>query len=248
MPVSAVTPEATSPLRLELRGVTLRSRAGGQPVLAGVDLGLPAGQLVVVSIPSSVGGWLAEAALGFPGPDDSLRESSEGEIRLDGQAWADRNLEQQLQARGRSRRIFAGNGWISNLDVLENVLLSGMHHGGEPIERLRHEAEGLGTRFGLPTVPQRRPTSCSRSQLQRCQWVRAMMGQAQLLVLEQPLYGIEQEYWPSLLEVLMERLRGGAAALWMTSVSDELERIGPLASQHWRLVDRHLERVRGGAA
>jgi phospholipid/cholesterol/gamma-HCH transport system ATP-binding protein len=248
MPAAAVIAEATSPLRLELRGVTLRARVGGQPVLAGVELGLPVGRLVVVVLPFLASRSLAEAALGFPGPEDSLRQSSEGEIRLDGQAWGDRSLEEQLQARGRIRRIFGRGGWISNLDVLENVLLSRLHHGGDSIGRLRREADGWGTRFGLQAVPQRRPTSCTRSQLQRCQWVRAMMGQPQLLVLEQPFDGIEREYWPNLLGGLKECLGAGAAALWLTSDAAELERVEALAWQSWRVVDQRLERVQGGAA
>lgn len=248
MPAAAVTAEATSPLRLELRGVTLRARPGGQPVLAGVDLALPAGELAMVSLPSTAGVWLAEASLGFPGPDDSLRESSEGKLWLDGRLWAERTLEQQLQARGRSRRIFARNGWISNLDVLENVLLSALHHGGESEERLHREANALGGRFGLQSVPQRRPTSCTRSQLQRCQWVRAMLGPAQLLVLEEPLSGIEPEYWPDLLGTLRDRLRAGAAALWLTSDAADLERVGAMASQQWCLVEGRLERTGGNAA
>ncbi len=139
-----------------------------------------------------------------------------GTIRFRGREWAEMTPAEAERARAAIGRVLSGAAWISNLDVEENVLLSPLHHGRRPRAELRAEAKRLARSFGLDDVPAGRAAGVPRRDLQRAQWVRALLINPLLLVLEFP----ERETLPSeqaaFAAAVDEARTRGAGVVWIT--------------------------------
>lgn len=152
---------------------------------------------------------LADAACGLLAP-------SAGRVLFAGADWAAMPVDEQLRRRARIGRVFAFHGWVHNLDVLENVMLSERIHTDRPDEDIRMEAEALARRFGLPGIPEGRPSWVRRSELRRAEWVRALVGSPGLVLLERPERDVAAAAIPLLLEAVAAACGRGAAAIWIT--------------------------------
>src|SRR5258708_7381268 len=106
---------------VEFHHVTLLPASRRHDALNDVNLTVGEGQCVLVfSPPGHEGLPLADAALGLLAP-------SAGEVRILGDDWTVLAVREQLARRGRIGRVFEHDAWISNLNVLENVLLQRRH-------------------------------------------------------------------------------------------------------------------------
>ena len=222
---------------LEFAGVSLPPMWPYDSGVVGQDLVLQAGDLVLVLLPSpSARPPLADLAQGLVTP-------SAGAVRFLGRDWAEVAVPAAIARRGQMGRIFAGTAWVSNLNVDENVLLAAGHQEAPALAAASERAAALATRFGLLELPTTRPALTSDMVLQLAQWVRALLGEPRLLVLEQPLRAVPAELVPPLVTALGEARRAGAAVLWLAGDEDEARLPGLAASAvyHWR--DAALESV-----
>ncbi|MCX6357240.1 MAG: hypothetical protein NT045_05095, partial [Candidatus Aureabacteria bacterium] len=80
-----------------------------------------------------------------------------GRVLFQGEEWTAMPSERVLQQRARTGRVFDGRGWISNLNVIENVTLSQRHHTRRPLVEILAEAGELAGAFGLGELPKTRP-------------------------------------------------------------------------------------------
>lgn len=198
----------TAPI-LEFRGVRLQPRGHDQVAIRAVDFSLAPGGLALVRVTPGLEHLpLADAAGGLVAPD-------EGEVFFMGSNWAGMSPDRQLAMRGRIGRVFDGWGFISNLNVDQNLLLSQRHHTPRPEPEIRAEAEELGRAFGFDALPARRPHFVPVRDLKRAEWVRAFMGNPDLLLLEHPMAGVPGEFAPRLARAVSDARRRGAAALWI---------------------------------
>jgi phospholipid/cholesterol/gamma-HCH transport system ATP-binding protein len=152
----------------------------------------------------------------------------EGHVLFQGDAWTTMLPEQVLQRRAQIGRVFDGHGWISNLNVNENVTLSQRHHTRRPATEILTEAEALARAFGLSELPKIRPALVSHQDLRRFEWIRAFIGQPLLVLLERPMQGVPLEHLPRLLGAVREACAHKAAVLWLTD-KDRIERLPPAA-------------------
>jgi len=155
------------------------------------DFRLNAGELALVAIERG------QRLTPIPEVAQGLIEPGDGEVFFSGKTWADRPPSEAAAARGRIGRVFRQGGWISNLNVDENITLPLRHHTELPPEEIRHRAEEMGKQL-------------------RAEWTRAFLGEPALIILEEPLKDAYSEMLHFLMEGIAGALLRGAAVLWIS--------------------------------
>ena len=207
---------AESKAILELTGVTVESDPVYDSPVWNASLRLGVGELALVRLErGAVRLPLADAAEGLAEPHD-------GTVTFLGKVWRDVPEREASALRGRIGRVFdavgggTGTGWVSNLDVDENVVLAERHHTRRPSAEIEAEAAKLARMFGLPGLPRGRPGQTRVPDLQRASCVRAFLGTPDLLLLERPAQGVYPEIMPPLINAVRSARNRGAAVLWLT--------------------------------
>ena len=200
---------------LELTGVTVESDTTYDSPLWNVSLRLGAGELALVRLERGVIRLpLADAAEG-------LAEHYDGTARFLGREWRAVPAGEGAALRGRIGRVFdavgaGGAGWVSHLDVDENVMLAQRHHTRRSSSEIEAEAAKLARMFGLPGLPRGRPAQTRATDLQRAACVRAFLGAPDLILLERPAQGVYPEIMPPLINAVRSARSRGAAVVWLT--------------------------------
>jgi len=202
---------------LELHGVVFDLHDGRPPV----DLALGAGQLAFLP---GISGALYLQGIHAP---------ARGTIRFQGAPWQDRDVAGVERDRRRigvvvNPRRPAANAWVSNLDIVDNVMLSAQfapeRRWAQIVERAQTLAEEFGLADGLPTT---RPVDTSRGLQLLAQWVRAFLPDPlDLLVLENPLDSAKKEQAEAFALRVGKALEGGAAVLWIADTSPPFANLG----------------------
>ncbi len=156
---------------------------------------------------------LADGASGLIHPD-------EGKITFAGRSWQDMSADEGSRARAKIGRVFADGGWISSMDLDENILLAQRHHSRRPDRLIMDEAAQLALVFGLPGLPRGSPALARRQDLQMAACVRAFLGEPILIILERPTVDVQSEIMPGLMHSIRSARDRGAAILWLTAESE----------------------------
>jgi len=144
-----------------------------------------------------------------------------GEVSVFGNSWSDLGPDRQAKSRSRIGRVFERRGWMSNLDVDENITLAQRHHSSRPIEDIVNEAKKLANIIQLPELPAARPAVVGREELRRSEWVRAALGSPWLMLLERPGQDLSNG-WRKPCSALVQHLRStGTAVLWFCEDESE---------------------------
>ena len=216
---------------LELDRVMIKPAWPYNTALTDVSLTLNPSELaLVIPVSNHACPLIADIAQG-------LVEPIGGAVRFLGQLWSALTIEDLARHRGLIGRVFATTAWVSNLDLDENILLGQRHHSNHSGTELRRQALDLARRFGLKSLPQKRPGIASLRELKLSQWVRALLGEKRLIILEQPSADLSPEAMPTLLETLMMVRSNGAAVLWISA--------DPSEYQHPALTADYCYRMRG---
>lgn len=208
--------QATPTPVLEFRDVTVPSDLPRQGLARRVNLRLGPGEVALVRLENGHDSPLPAAAQG-------LTQLTSGAVRFEGIDWSELDPLSQIARRGRIGRVFGGWGWVSNLNVLENVMLREMHHTSRREHDIEVEADRLARIFGLERIPRGRPAFVNVADLRRAEWVRALLGSPRLILLERPLRGVPIAHLPQLLDALEAARGDGAAVLWLTADERELQ-------------------------
>lgn len=211
---------AKSKAILELTGVTVESDPAYDSPIWNVSLRLGAGELALVRLErGAVRLPLADAAEG-------LTEHYDGTATFLERDWRSVPAGEGAALRGRIGRVFdavgvgtAGTGWVSNLDVDENIMLAQRHHTRRPSLEIEAEAAKLAQMFGLPGLPRGRPAQTRGPDLQRASCVRAFMGTPDLILLERPAQGVYPEIMPPLINAVRSARARGGAVVWLTDTA-----------------------------
>ena len=207
------------------KDVTIEAQPPYESGLNGLSLALEGGSLTMVRVTPGHGKIpLADAAEG-------LAEVAHGQVLFEGKDWRRMNPDQAAACRGRIGRVFEERGWISNLDMDENITLSQRHHTQRPEPEIAQEAEALIRKFGLSEMPKARPALLRRADLRRSEWTRAFVGQPRLVILEEPMRDVFPEFLAPLIEAVQEACGRGAAVLWITSDAQVWSAAAGLAKQ-----------------
>ena len=202
---------------LELTGVTVEAGPAYDSPLWNVSLRLGPGELALVRLERGVVRLpLADAAEG-------LAEHYDGTTAFLGRDWRSVPAREGAVLRGRIGRVFdsvgvgaVGTGWVSHLDVDENVMLAQLHHTRRPSAEVEAEAAKLARMFGLPGLPRGRPAQARVTDLQRASCVRAFLGAPDLVLLERPAQGVYPDIMPPLINAVRSARARGAAVVWLT--------------------------------
>jgi phospholipid/cholesterol/gamma-HCH transport system ATP-binding protein len=196
---------------LEFRSATLTAPNTRSQGLTDIELSLAPGDMALVHLePGRELLPLAAAAQGLVTP-------LAGSVCFVGAAWPKLDPQTLAKQRGQIGRVFESWGWVSNLNVLENVLLREEHHTRRSAADIESEADALARTFGLPRVPRGRPELVPRNELRRAEWVRAFVGRPRLILLERPLRDVSDDFLQPLIAAVESARRGDAAVVWLTT-------------------------------
>lgn len=219
---------------LEFRSVTLARVAPYDAGVASASLAVAPGAIVRIDLDHGQT-WtpIGDLAMGVVDPDA-------GEVLFDGAAWSARPADAAASARARIGRVFDQQGWLSNLDVDENVTLPLRYHRGVDLAESSRVAHALAESLGMPGLPPGRPASVARQELRRAQWVRALLADPALLILDRPLKDLPSAMGAPLRREIEARVARGLAVLWLDERADAL---GLTPTLHFRFRDGNMTRV-----
>jgi zinc transport system ATP-binding protein len=184
------------PLALELKGVTF-GYAHGQPVLSGVDLAIPAGELVAIAGPNGGGKTtLVRLALGLLEPD-------RGDVRLFGEPASRFSRRSTLGYLPQRAQI-----GVDAPVTVEELVSAGRLAAGPMLGPLRRRDRQLVAsameRLGIAELARRPLRTLSGGQQQRAFVAKALAGEPSLLVMDEPTTGVDAESQEALAELLDE--------------------------------------------
>jgi zinc transport system ATP-binding protein len=210
------------PLALELKGVTF-GYAHGQPVLSGVDLAIPTGELVAIAGPNGGGKTtLVRLALGLLEPDG-------GEVLLFGEPAARFSRRSSLAYLPQRAQV----GVDAPVTVAE-LVSAGRIATGPMLGPLRRGDRELVSsameRLGVAELAGRPLNTLSGGQQQRAFIAKALAGEPSLLVLDEPTTGVDAESQEALAELLDELHR-------------ELQVAVLYVSHEFGAIERHVDRL-----
>jgi len=183
--------------------------------MSDVSLSVHRGDLVIIKVEQGV--------YEHPLPDliSGLLPATSGEIHIFGKMWSDLDADHQAKARWRIGRVFGNHGWMSNLDVDENVTLAERHHTSRSQDDIMAEVDRLSKLVGLPGLPEGRPAAVERNVLRRAAWVRAALGSPWLMVLDFPGHELSRGWVKDLRPLVSHMREQGTAVIWLCESSDE---------------------------
>ncbi len=198
---------------LEFKDVSIHSGSLHITGFSNVDFSLNRGEVALIMIEEGREHIpLAPLAQGLLTPDS-------GKVYFNGKCWEEASPGRQSLMRGRIRRVFEHYGWVTNLDIMENLCLAESHNTQRPMEEIRQEVCSLARRFGMDGVPDARPTRVHSLLLRKLEWVRAFVGTPDLIILERPFAGAPKADATRLLDAVCEASLRGVAVLW---IADDL--------------------------
>ena len=126
---------------LSFESVTLPPHPPYEAGLAGVSFSLNAAELMLVRVEQGL------SRLAFADAAQGLVEPDSGRVMFLGEDWRSMPPNRAAERRGSIGRVFEANGWISNLDVDENITLAQRHHTSRPEGEIVAEASALAAQF-----------------------------------------------------------------------------------------------------
>ncbi|MCX6467651.1 MAG: ABC transporter ATP-binding protein [Pseudonocardiales bacterium] len=208
--------------RIELAGV---AKSFGRTVaLDGIDLTVEPGEHFALLGPSGSGkSTLLRVVAGLEAPDD-------GDVRFDGESQAGVEVHRRDVS-----LVFQQYALYPHLTALRNITL-GLRHGlGLPAAEADRRAREVAGTLGVADLLDRRPRAMSGGQRQRIALARALARRAGIVLLDEPLSGLDAQLRLVLRVEIARHLRGsGATTVHVThDQSDALtsaDRIGVMQS------------------
>lgn len=212
-------PEAERAPFLEVEGL---SRAYGHVrALEDVSFGLDEGELMIVVGPNGAGKTTLVRTLA------RLSRPTAGTVRLGGEDWLRASAERQREVGVLSHATYL----YDRLTAIENLRFYARLYGlADPDGRARRALDEAG----LNGLADRRAGTLSRGQAQRLSIARAVLHEPRLLLLDEPLAGLDPHSVRRLLGALAELRSAGRAILFTTH---DLARVPGSASCFLVLVD-----------
>jgi putative ABC transport system ATP-binding protein len=198
-------------LLVELDAVTRTYRAGRGHVVAvdAVSLTLAPGELVCVMGPSGCGKSTLLALAG------GLEEPDEGQVRLDGRPLAYTPVERGRRLREEVGFVFQELNLLPNLTALENVALPLELGGTRRRDALRAARLALA-QVGADADGDVFPSELSGGEQQRVAVARALIGQRQILLADEPTGALDSLAAEELMRIIRSRCNAGAGAIVAT--------------------------------
>lgn len=190
---------AAPPLAIRTLGLTKRYANGLEETTAlrDVTLSIPAAHFWVVSGPSGSGKTTLLGLLA------GMIAPTAGEVFLSGKPITHlRDHHRALVRRNGVGMVFQEFALVTGLSVAENLWLPFVPEGGPPPE-VRQRAATLLERFGLARFAHTRVERLSAGERQRAGIIRALLGDAPVLLLDEPTAALDSDNVHLLVELLL---------------------------------------------
>ena len=198
---------------LELRGVRRIFRQAGTElrVLNGVDLVLRAGEIVALVGPSGAGKSTMLHIAGL------LERPDGGAVLIGGEDCGSLSDDRRtMLRRAEIGFVYQFHHLLPEFSALENVMLPQMI-AAVPRRQAREKAAGLLDQVGLASRAGHRPARLSGGEQQRVAIARALANNPKILLGDEPTGNLDHATGESVLETLVDLVRGtGLAALIAT--------------------------------
>jgi ABC-type transporter Mla maintaining outer membrane lipid asymmetry ATPase subunit MlaF len=197
--------------RIDLEAVSFRW-SEGPPVLREATMTVRRGEIVIISGRSGSGkSLLLELCAGLTVP-------TSGRVLWDGRDIAALSKEELFRARQSVGYMFQVHALISNFTVIDNLALPlrnrGVLDGGAIMKRVRAEMENL---MLSPCIDYRFPEALSSYERRAVALARALIGDPAMLILDEPLSGLEPAAAERFCAVIERRWHERAMAVVMVS-------------------------------
>jgi ABC-type polar amino acid transport system ATPase subunit len=202
-----VTAVAGDPPRVELRG--LRKSFGSLEVLKGIDLQIPAGQVVVVIGPSGCGKSTMLRCINL------LEEPSGGQVLLDGIDITEDGVNVD-RMRTRVGMVFQHFNLFPHLSVLDNVTIAPRKVKRVPAAEARQVGMARLTAVGLAEKAGARPAQLSGGQKQRVAIARALAMDPEVMLFDEVTSALDPELVLGVLDVMRDLALGGMTMVVVT--------------------------------
>jgi len=177
------------------------------PVLAGVDLTVKGGELVVVMGPSGSGKSTLLNVLGL------LEDGDDGDVWFETEKVSGLSRAAKSRARGRYVGfLFQSFLLLPSLTALENVLLAARYVGRAGAAARRRAME-LMDEVGVAERMDHFPAQLSGGEQQRVAFCRAVLNDPPLLLADEPTGNLDDANGAVILGALRGRARAGAAVV-----------------------------------
>ena len=193
--------------KLELRGV--HKAYGDKPVLNGIDLTVDEHEVVCLIGPSGCGKSTLLRCVDLLDPIDA------GQILLDGNDISARGVDANDIRRGIGI-VFQSFNLFPHMTVLDNVTLGPRRAQGVEKRDAETRAVELLERFGLGDKVHEYPNRISGGQNQRAAIVRALMGDPEILLLDEVTSALDPELVGEVLAVIRDLAERGLTMVLAT--------------------------------
>lgn len=146
-----------------------------------------------------------------------ILEPGGGVVEFLGKDWQEMAADDAAAQRGKVGRVFENLGWISFLDITQNITLAQRHHSTRTDSDVEEEAIQLARLFGLPGLPHTRVSRARREDLNRAAFIRAFLGHPALIIMERPTRDLLPGILPPLINAVRLARDQGSAIIWTTS-------------------------------
>ena len=180
---------------IQIRGLTKRFTAAGQPALDAVDLNVPAGTIHGVLGLSGAGKSTLLRCIAL------LEKPDKGSILIAGQDWASLNPAELRRERSKMGIVFQQLHLLSSRTVADNIALPLELH-GTPQKGIASRVAALLEWFGIQEKAAEYPAQLSGGQRQRVALARALATNPRILLADEPTSALDAETRASVLSTL----------------------------------------------
>ncbi len=208
-PVSDTSAPAGPPAYPKLQLDAVHKAYGPKPVLQGIDLAVDEHEVVCLIGPSGCGKSTLLRCIDLLDPID------QGEIYLDGAAITGRGVDANA-VRRRIGIVFQSFNLFPHMTVMDNVTLGPRRAHGMGRAEAEERAFELLERFGLADKANDYPNRISGGQNQRAAIVRAIMGEPEILLLDEVTSALDPELVGEVLAAIRDLAERGLTMVLAT--------------------------------
>jgi len=202
--------EATALIRLEGLGKVFYTDEVETHALSDIHLEVKKGEYVAISGPSGCGKSTLLSILGL------LDSPTGGSYRLNGTPVQDLGPAQRSRIRNREIGfVFQSFNLIGDLTVYENVELPLTYRGMKASERKERSMRAL-ERVGMGHRAKHLPSQLSGGQQQRVAVARALVGEPNVLLADEPTGNLDSRNGEAVMDLLRELHRAGSTICMVT--------------------------------